>query len=442
MLTDNSNFDPDLMEGMELPRSNAILLKLIVFLSVASICWLCISEVDIVSTATGRVSPEGRVKSVQAAETSIISAIHVSDGRHVKKDEVLFEFDSSLTEPEQQLVKTKLILANAELKRLESELSDDSPSYENPKEHEAIIEMQEQLREARKLSYKARLAQAEVSLQESQASLHSAESLAASLQEIAKHAQDQEEKLRPHIGTVVSQFSYDSTRESMLTKQNELAIQISKISSLKNGIKIDEKKLDSLKNEYRSQLVAELYEKRREVASLESESQKIDRIINMKELRAPVAGTIQSVDVTTLGGVVSPTQVLARIVPDDMPLVIEVNLANSDIGFVKIGQPAEIKVDAYPFMQYGALTGMVTQISPDSDEVSVNNNISASTLASSHSFYRIRIAADKYKSGMNSRIIIKPGMTVQADIKTGKRTLIQFFVQPLIRYWDETVSLR
>lgn len=255
---------------------------------------------------------------------------------------------------------------------------------------------------------------------------------------------EQEQKLRPHIGMVVSQFSYDATKEKMLIKENELELQISKVQLLKNEISIAKLQLSSLKNDYQTKLVDDINQKRREVATIQSEAQKIALAMDLKELRAPLAGVIQSIEVTTVGGVVSQAQTILTIMPDDAPLVIEAQLSNSDIGFVRPGQAVKIKVDAFPFMQFGSLTGVVQQISPDSDNPQANSS-SESRQKMSHnpgSFYRVRVIADKTQFGEHPHLQIRAGMSVQVDIKTGRRALLQFFVQPLARYWSETVVLR
>jgi hemolysin D len=142
---------------------------------------------------------------------------------------------------------------------------------------------------------------------------------------------------------------------------------------------------------------------------------------------------------------VTEAQTLLKILPNEAPLIIEAQLSNSDIGFVRQGQSVKIKVDAFPFMQFGSLSGVVQQISPDSDNTA-HANISASNPQkinnNSSSYYRVRVIADQNQFKEHPHLQIKAGMSVQVDIKIGRRALLQFFVQPLARYWNETVTLR
>jgi hemolysin D len=430
---------------MVLPRSNLILLRLITALTFLAIGWFSFSEVDIVSTALGKVVPDGKLKNLQAAEPGIIKNIHVVEGQHVNEGDLLFEFDPTVSESDSASVDLKLRLAKLELDRLESELSGAIPQYENNQEQDSFVDLQEQLRSARIKSHESRTSQLSVEIEDLRHNLKTSELQVESLEKITRHIREQEQKLRPHIGKVVSQFTYDATKEKLLIKENELELETSKIQSLKNEIHIAELRLSSLHNDHQTKLVDEINLKRREVATMRGEAQKLELALSLKELRSPIAGVIQSIEATTIGGVVTEAQTLLKILPNEAPLIIEAQLSNSDIGFVRQGQSVKIKVDAFPFMQFGSLSGVVQQISPDSDNTA-HANISASNPQkinnNSSSYYRVRVIADQNQFKEHPHLQIKAGMSVQVDIKIGRRALLQFFVQPLARYWNETVTLR
>lgn len=426
------------VDAMSLPRFHGLLLKGITALSVALLAWLVIGEVDIVATAAGRVMPDGRLKMVQAAETGVILAIHGVEGQQVRKGDLLFEFDPTISESDQRSSRSRLELASLEYARIEAELSDAVPAYPLGVGHEDAIALQEQLRSARSSAYRVKLDQASIAVDSARNSFGTAQAMVGNLEEIAATARDQEEKLRPHVGQVVSRFSYESTRQALLDKQNDLATQRIKVIAAEGELQLRLKQMHLVKEEHRSQLVEELNEKRRELTVLQAEARKSDRIQGLKELRSPIDGQIQSVAVNTAGGVVTTAQTLATVVPNGTPLVIEANLSNADAGFVRVGQSAKVKLDAYPFMQYGALSGVVEHISPDSEGAPSVGTPGPVPSA----YYRVRITTDAQQSVLDPRIRIKPGMTVQVDITTGRRRLIQFFIQPLIRYWDDTVSMR
>ncbi len=434
----------DAITAMVLPRSNHILLRLITILTFLAIIWFSFSEVDIVSTALGKVVPDGRLKYLQAAESGIIKNIHVVEGQRVSEGDLLFEFDPTVSESDSASVHLKLTLAELELDRLESELSGTIPKYEKNQPN-SFVDLQEQLRSARIESHQSKISQLSVEIQDLHHNLETSQLQVESLEKITRHIRGQEETLRPHIGKVVSQFAYDATKEKLLIKENELELEASKIQSLKNQINIAKLRLISLQNDYQTKLVDEINLKRREVATMRGEAQKLELALSLKELRSPTAGVIQSLEATTIGGVVTEAQTLLKILPDEAPLIIEAQISNSDIGFVRQGQSVKIKVDAFPFMQFGSLSGVIQQISPDSD-----NNAHANISVSAHqrinnnssSYYRVRVIADQNQFKEHPHLQIRAGMSVQVDIKIGRRALLQFFVQPLARYWDETITLR
>ncbi|WP_255489561.1 HlyD family type I secretion periplasmic adaptor subunit [Mitsuaria sp. BK037] len=436
---DVDGVDVEQVEGLQLPQSHRVLLTSILVVSLMLLVWLWLSEVDIVSTASGKVMPEGRLKVVQAAEAGVIVGIHGTEGQSVRKGDLLFEFDPTISESEQRSVGARLALATLEFARIEAEIAGRDPVYPEGDQHPEAVALQEQLRMARVSSFGSRIAQAEVNVDSARNSLASARAMVGNLEEIAAYTREQEQMLRPHVGKVVSRFNYESTRQSLLDKENDLAMQRSKAAAAEGELQVAQKRLRLVKDEHQSLLVEELNGKRNELTLLRAEARKIERIQGLKELRSPIDGQIQSVGVTTAGGVVTAAQTLATIVPEGMPLVIDANLSSADVGFVQAGQVVKIKLDAYPFMQYGALSGVVDQISPDSENA-VGSVMGSRATPSA--YYRVRITTELQQGGIDPRIRVKPGMTVQADITTGRRRLIQFFIQPLVRHWEDTLTMR
>ncbi len=201
-----------------------------------------------------------------------------------------------------------------------------------------------------------------------------------------------------------------------------------------------------------------------DLASLTAEVAKAQQRYDLQWLRAPVDGMVQSVSVATLGAVVTPAQPLVTIVPRETSLVVEAKLSNEDVGFVKIGQSSEIKVDTFPFQKYGTLRGKVIWVSPDAEDAggdivlpgnasdqsafrdqdanssnktaNINNKVSGLV-------YRVHIQPEQLFMMVDGRQVpLTPGMTVKADITTDHRTVLQFFLSPAIRYLDEGLKVR
>jgi hemolysin D len=203
---------------------------------------------------------------------------------------------------------------------------------------------------------------------------------------------------------------------------------------------------------------ADLDQKVTNEAALKGDLDKTKQLYALKWLRAPVDGLVQKVDVTTIGEVVTPAQSLVTIVPDDTPLIVEASVSNEDIGYLKVGQPVEVKVDTFPFQKYGSLEGTLVSISPDAEEKSAASRDmqtrsgvgaaaarqeTSSESANAGYVYKVlvRTKQSAFRIGGEQRAI-QPGMTVQADIVTDRRRVIEFFLSPVTKYMAEGLRVR
>ncbi|MDP2695057.1 MAG: HlyD family type I secretion periplasmic adaptor subunit, partial [Gallionella sp.] len=158
--------------------------------------------------------------------------------------------------------------------------------------------------------------------------------------------------------------------------------------------------------------------------------------LDFTEVRSPMDGIVRNVRLTTLGGVAKPGEEIMQIVPVDDDLIIEAKVKPADIAFVKPGLPATVKLDAYDYSIYGSLEGKVTYISADTLDVDVRNN--------EQPYYRVQIKTSiRNLAGKdNERIDIQPGMTAVAEIKTGKKTVLQYLTKPITKTISESMEER
>jgi hemolysin D len=203
-----------------------------------------------------------------------------------------------------------------------------------------------------------------------------------------------------------------------------------------------------------SDIYTDLGKKVYDASGLTGSVEKSRQLYDLKWLRSPVDGLVQRVDVTTTGGVVTPAQSLVTIVPDGTPLIVEASLSNEDIGYVRAGQDVDVKVDTFPFQKYGTLKGKLIWISPDADEKSQGNDDSKGGASSGKSspdpksskpsyVYKVHIRPDNTNFVVDGKTTpIQAGMTVQADITTDHRRIIEFFLSPVIKYLDEGLRVR
>jgi hemolysin D len=187
---------------------------------------------------------------------------------------------------------------------------------------------------------------------------------------------------------------------------------------------------------YRAELQRSLSERqaqaRLKVAQLQEEGTKASQRQLLTQLTAPVAGTVQQLAVHTAGGVVTPAQVLLVLVPEEAEVTAEVALENKDIGFVKVGQQAEVKLETFPFTRYGTVPATVTRISADAVPDEKRGALFMATLKLDKSAMTVE--------GKNIRL--SPGMNLTAEVKTGKRRAISYLLNPIQQHADEAAKER
>jgi hemolysin D len=189
------------------------------------------------------------------------------------------------------------------------------------------------------------------------------------------------------------------------------------------------------------------------VESLTEQLAQATQKYRLQTLTAPVDGTVQQLAIHTEGGVVTPAQVLMSIVPTDSHLEIEAMISNRDIGFVRDGQEAEIKIDTFNFTKYGLIPGRVQFVSHDSIQREkpvdpsrqrhIGDESESSEPAGQELVYAARISLDQTKMQIDDRLVdLEPGMAVTAEIKTGSRHVIEYLLSPLLRQKQQAMRER
>lgn len=174
------------------------------------------------------------------------------------------------------------------------------------------------------------------------------------------------------------------------------------------------------------------------LSQIEAEHRKAGRREQLTRLTAPVAGTVQQLAVHTPGGIVTEAQPLMVIVPDDAPVTAEVMLQNKDIGFVRAGDEAAIKLEAFPFTRHGTLPATVTRVSPDAIEHEQLGPRFAVTLT-----LRVReVGVDGVDGAEGQRVPLRPGMALSAEVRTGSRSVISFLLSPVEKMGSESLRER
>ncbi|MGE0876243.1 MAG: HlyD family type I secretion periplasmic adaptor subunit [Burkholderiales bacterium] len=401
------------------PLPRAVLWLVLGFLAALGL-WAVYGRLDVVATAEGRLVPAAQLKIVQPAEGGILRALLVREGDRVTAGQLLARMDIHAAEADARSVGAELALRRLQLRRIEAELAGVplAPREGDPAELYAQVEAQ---RDARVRAYENSLAEERAviarSRREMQAAAETREKLAAAMPHLREQEQAFERLARE--GFAGKLMLQQRTRERIEAEQDVRA-QEHKVEGARAAIDQAERRMAQLAANYRAQLRGERVETQNQVTRLAEEGEKLAYRARTAELRAPADGVIKDLATHTQGSVLAPGSVLMTLVPSDGRLVAEVWLQNRDAGFVREGQPARLKLAAYPFQKHGMLDGRVLRISADATE--------RGREAGREAGYAYRALVELPAS---SRFALQPGMQLAAEIRTDERSVLEYFLSPI-----------
>ncbi|MDE4909287.1 HlyD family type I secretion periplasmic adaptor subunit [Methylobacterium sp. 092160098-2] len=406
-----------------------------------AVTWASLSEIEIVATAPGRLAPVGEVKRVQPLETSVVRGIYAVEGDHVTAGQVLIDLDPTEASADLEATRTERMqaLLDAEAARLLlSEAAD--PEIAALPEVEAGLLAATQVQVRLQLAeHRAALAGLRSEIAEKRAALAAKAVEASRNTELMPLATDRYETQR-------GLFERGNTSKlNLLQAQYELIDKRAEARSLPEQdrqLRAEIAGLEQRLEQTRAQFLKDAAERR--VKALQRLAQ-ADQVLRkereregLRHLRAPVSGTVQDLGVHTLGGVVSAAEPLLTVVPDDAALELVAVLPHREAGFVREGQAAEVKLEAFPFTRFGTVPGTVRLVSRHAVG---GTGPSAPPRAAAEARgpaeeggYRITVGLDRARMAAEWRgVALRPGMAAQADVVTGKRRVIAFLLDPIMK---------
>ncbi len=407
-----AEFLPAALEIQEKPVSPTLRVtaRLLALMIVVLIGWSMFGHMDIVVNATGEIIPHDRTKTIASVDVASVRALHVVEGQAVKKGDLLVELDASAPDAEHDKAKSnetearlKIARSLAMIAAIESHKPPLLPSIVGisvQKQRETQGHLDGQF-----IDFMAKLQRTEGAI------TRYSESLAL----ITRRVSDYKVLAKNH----------DVPMHAYLEKEQER-------SDL-------EGQLNDAKNQ-RATLIAEAkrvaYDERSDADKVLGEAQQ-DVVRNaahskLLKLTSPIDGTVQQLQVFTVGGVVPAAQPLMKIVPKEDKIEVEAMLENKDMGFIEVGQIVAVKIDAFEYTKYGAIPGRVVHVSSDAIKDDKKGLL-----------YSVILALDKSSVSVKGHDIpLSAGMSVKADIKTGSRRIIEYFLSPLIQHKRESLNER
>jgi membrane fusion protein, hemolysin D len=456
-------FLPAALEILETPASpvgRAIGGLIILFFTIA-IVWATFGHVDIIATAQGKIVPTGRTKTIQPLEPGIVAAIHIQDGDKVTAGQVLIELDRTVTLAERKHVTSDLISSQLDVARLTA-VRDSFESGAIPRDiavpsgaSEADVVRTKSSMRSQAGEQVAKLASIVRQIEQKKAEADSVTAniakIDASMPLVEETASIRKKAMEIQYG---NHIAYLEAQTRLVEQQNERLVQQRKLVEIAAARQALEEQIEQTKAGYEHQVMNDLADAEKKVAEFQQDLVKAERKIEEQILRSPIEGTVQQLAVHTVGGVVTPAQQLMIIVPVESHLEVEAMLSNRDIGFVSVGQQAEVKIDTFNFTRYGLLQGKVVSVSQDAivrDQLNkkpADKKLGGALSDSSEPegqelLYSTRVSLDETQMQIEDKMVnLAPGMATTVEIKTGKRRLIEYLMSPLLRYRQESLRER
>lgn len=403
-----------------------ILLYIILLIIAAAITWAYFAELDERTRGTGRTIPSRQIQVVQNLEGGIVEEIHVFQGQTVKRGEILVTIDdtgigSSFAESASKIKELKI---RASRLSAEAGITEEMEHVEGIDDNDPLILNEKRLYKARNRQHQTKLTVLEQQLQQKKIDLQSADQDLKSFKTSLKMINREVELSKPlRKKQLLSELEFIKLEQRLLEKKQEINNTIKQIEKLQVQIIEVQEKIEDAEESKQSESMAELNQVVAEIDRLSLMQVAIQDRVTRTNVRSPVNGTVKQLLINTIGGVVRPGMDILEIVPDDESLLVETKIKPSDIAFIYPGQKAVLKFTAYDFAIYGGLDGEVTLISADTitDEKGAE-------------FYLVRIKTDKnYLGTEDNKKSIIVGMTAQVDIITGKKTVMQYLMKPILR---------
>jgi hemolysin D len=412
-----TQWSPVLQEVLQSPPSKLPLYALTgaLLLFAGAGAWSWFGHIDEVGKAQGKLVPQGSVYKLQIPETGKIARLAIKEGNQVRKGQVLVELEPESLHTEIDL--QRQLLNTAQLRLLQTQ--------------GLLAQSQAELTSRQQQAQAAQAVQASSIAQAQARSANLAQMVRQSKADIKRH-QERLARLNPLVNAgAISREQVFSAEQAFHDREAQLMQHAGNLDNAYQTIVQNRELLQKQRAEGNTAILQaqqKTQELRMQVTQLHSELSEIQSRLQMAEQRldrrfiyAPISGTVSSLQIKNVGEVIQPGQTIAELSPQKVPLVLEARLPNREAGFARVGMPVHIKLDAYPYQEFGMLSGRVQSISPD-----------AQTDPQLGEVYKLKIKLDRSYIISNGRPVpLKIGQTANAEIVIRQRRIISFLFDPI-----------
>lgn len=431
-IDDKDRFKPHLVEIEDRPVSplgRKTMWAILIFMALA-VLWLFWGKTDVVVSARAKVIPMGDIKVLQPLSTGSVKKIFIKEGAFIKKGDPLIEIDPSVEETNIKAKKSTLALLELEAKKIKS-LINGKPFRMPISTPPNIVILIHGIHKAESKFMIEQKRQIDQQIKQLEEQIKATEINKQRIQNLYNLGIQEQNRLKQVLDIIAKNDYYQVQKQNMNYKNevNRLYHDLLRLQEQIKGAKMQKLLMDQ---DYRKKLYTELTQKEKEIIAYRSEIDMIEYRKKKQVIVSPVDGIVGKIAINTVGAVVTPAEKLITIVPKDVPLQLKATVENKDIGFIKEGMKVAIKIDTYSFQRFGLIDGIVSKIGVNAIE---DKNLGL--------VYEVFIEPQKISLIVEGEErFLRPGMSATAELKVGQRRIIELFVYPLIKYFNEGVSVR
>ncbi len=431
----SNSFKPDAaaIEEAPVPVSAHAALYTFLALLIVAVLWSVIGQVDRIVVAQGKVATRDPMMVMQPFTTSRIVSIDVKAGDHVVKGQVLARFDPVFAQADVASLEQKVASLTAESERIEAQLAGKVFTLHQGDSPERATQAQIYAQEMS--NYQSETSQRQSQLGQISAQIRANQDVLPGLSAqvgLANQVMSMQDRLRQQKAAAT--LDVLRAQNGVIDSSNKLRNTQGDIQRLSNQHSQVEHERSAFIEKWRADHNQQLVDAHQKLAEATETLNKAHRMREFTEITAPVDGTIQEVADRSIGSVLKEAETLMTLVPDNAVLYVEGMVPTRDVSYLSLGDTVRIKLESFPFQRFGTATGVLTEISPDSISQKDGDG------EHSHLAYRVQVRITDASGQLTARgIHLKPGLVASAEIKTGRRSIASYILNPVLKIADESL---
>lgn len=404
------------------------IVSLVALVIVVFLAWAAFAEIDELARGEGKVIPVSKTQIVQSSEAGIVQTIAVQLGQVVRKGELIVQLNNTTTESSLGEAKAKARALGAKVARLAlEEVGNYDVGFKCPDDVKSVAskvcENEESLFAANKASYLNKLGVLQERVRQRENELSEAQANIVRLQQNIEAATRQYDLMSPLAKKgLVAQTQLITVERELTDQRGQVDVYTESLERLRGAVEEAKLQVEELALQLRQQALTEKAQTLAELSVIDETIRGASDRVDRTDIRSPVDGIVNTLEVNTIGAYVDPGTVIAGIVPTADILLIEAKISPRDVAFIRRGQKAVVKVTAYDFSIFGGLEGEVTNISADSIVEKEKGE----------TFYLVQVKTDQSELKRNGKSYpIIPGMVASVEIMTGRKTILSYLMKPI-----------